>query len=126
MAKKLEGNGMCSSSRIILREEVLKQYSGLKKLIKPDLDNQEVAAIDQAIHTALKTNGTIILTIYSKYKLKTVTGTVLKLDVIFQMVKIILDDPFAEHDECEWIAMRDILKVEVKEVEVWDDGDIDW
>jgi hypothetical protein len=69
----------------------------------------------------LKTNETIILTVYSKYELKIVTGTVLKLDVIFQMVKIILDDPFAEHDECEWVAMRDILKVELKEVEEWDE-----
>jgi hypothetical protein len=43
------------------------------------------------------------------------------LDVILKMVKIILEDPFAEHDECVWLHMRDILKAEVREVEVWDE-----
>ena len=42
------------------------------------------------------------------------------------MVKIILEAPFAEDDECIWIAMRDILKAEIKQIEVWDDGDVDW
>jgi hypothetical protein len=120
---------MCESSRMMLpehREEILRQNRGLKKLIKPVLDEQEVTVIDQAIHSALKTNGTIIITVFTTYELKTVIGTVLKLDVMLKMVKLILDDPFAEHDECEWIAMRDIIKAEVKEVETWDEGDIDW
>jgi hypothetical protein len=124
MAKKLEGNGMWSSSRMMLPEHV-KQIL-VKKLIKPVLDEQEVAVIEHAIHSAMKTNGTIILTVFSKYELKTIIGTVLKLDVMLQMVKIILEDPFAEHDECVWVNMRDILKVEVREVEEWDEGDIDW
>jgi hypothetical protein len=65
----------------------------------------------------MKSNGTIILTVYSTYELKTVTGTVLKLDVMLQMVKITLEDPFAEDDECVWVHMRDILKAELREVE---------
>jgi hypothetical protein len=77
MAKKLEGNGMWSSSRMILpehREEVLKQNRGLKKLIKPVLDDQEVAEIDQDIHSAMKTNGIIILTVFSEYELRRSQG----------------------------------------------------
>jgi len=92
------------------REEILKQNRGLKKLIKPVFDDQEVAVIDQAIHSAMKTNATIILTVFSKYELKTITGTVLKLNVMLQMVKIILDDPYAEQDECTWVPIKDILK----------------
>lgn len=129
MAKKLEGNGMWESSRMMLPEhveQILEQNRGLKKLTKPELDEQEVATIDQAIHNALKTNGTIILTVFSEYELKTITGTVLKIDVMLRKVKITLEDPFAEQDECEWVAMRDILKAEVKEIEVWDEGDVDW
>jgi hypothetical protein len=108
------------------REALIEDERSLKRITKPDLDDQEVAAIDKAIHTALKTNGTIILTVYSKYELKNVTGTVLKLDVMLKMVKITLEDPYAEQDECEWVAMRDILKAEVKEIDEWDEGDIDW
>jgi hypothetical protein len=124
MARKLEGNGMWSSSRMMLPEhveQILVQNRGLKKLIKPVLDDQEVAVIDQAIHSAMKTNGTIILTVFSKYELKTVTGTVLKLDVMLQVVKIILEDPYAEQDECTWVPLRDILKAELKEIPDWDE-----
>jgi hypothetical protein len=103
------------------REALMEDERNLKRITKPDMDDQEVAAIDQAIHTALKTNGTIILTVFSKYELRTVTGTVLKLDFILKMVKITLADPFIEHDECEWLAMRDIIKAEVREMEEWDD-----
>lgn len=129
MAKKLEGNRMWSSSRMMLPEhvkQILAQNNGLKKLIKPVLDEQEIAAIDQSIHSAMKSNGTMNLTVFSTYELKTVTGTVLKQDVILQMVKIILEDSYAASDECVWVHMRDILKAEVREVEVWDEGDIDW
>jgi hypothetical protein len=101
------------------REALREDERSLKRITKPD--EQEVAAIDQAIHTALKKNGTIILTVYSTYELKTIIGTVLKLDVMLQMVKIILEDPYAEHDECEWVPLRDILKAELKEVEEWDE-----
>ncbi|QGQ95890.1 YolD-like family protein [Paenibacillus psychroresistens] len=129
MAKKLEGNGMWESSRMMLpehREEILKQNKAIKKLIKPVLDEQEVAVINQAIESAIKTNATIILTVFGKYELRNISGIVLKLDLMLQMVKIILEDPYAEQDECEWVPLRNILKAEVKEVEVWDEGDIDW
>jgi hypothetical protein len=108
------------------REALREEDRSLKRITKPDLDDQEVAAIDQAIHTALKIKGTIILTVYSKYELKIITGTVLKLDVMLKMVKITLKDPFGEQDECVWVHMRDILKAEVKEIEPWDNGDVDW
>jgi hypothetical protein len=129
MSKKLEKNGMWESSRMMLpehREAILADNRSLKILMKPELDEQECTAIDQALHNALISNGTIILTVYSKYELKTVMGTVLKLDVMLKMVKIILADPYAEQDECEWVAMRDILKADLRELEEWHEGDIDW
>jgi hypothetical protein len=103
------------------REALMEDNRSLKRITKPELDEQEKAAIDQAIHSAMKTNGTLILTVFSKYELKTISGTVLKFDIMLKMVKIILEDPFAEQDECEWVAIRDILKAEVKEVEAWDE-----
>ncbi|QGQ96172.1 YolD-like family protein [Paenibacillus psychroresistens] len=103
------------------REALVADDRSLKRLIKPDLDEQEVAAIDQAIHSAIQTKGTIILTVFDKYELKRVTGTVFKLDAIIKMVKIKLEDPSAEDNECIWVPLRDILKAEMREVEEWDD-----
>lgn len=103
------------------RELLAADNRNLKRISKPELDEQEITAINEAIHNAMKSNGTIVLKVFSEHELKTISGTVLKLDVMLQMVKIILDDPYAEHDECEWVPLRDILKAEVKEVEVWDE-----
>jgi hypothetical protein len=108
------------------REELIEDVRSLKRMTKPDLDEQEVAAIDQAINSATKYNKVIILTVFSKYELKTVIGAVLKLDSILKMVKIIHEDPSVKDDECIWVHMRDVLKAEVKEIEVWDEEDIDW
>jgi hypothetical protein len=129
MSKKLEKNGMWESSRMMLpehREAILKDDRSLKLLVKPELDEQEVALIDQAIGFALRSNCTIILTVFNKYELQTITGRVLMLKGVLRMVKIILEDPSASVDECLWISMRDIIKAEVREVEEWDEGEIDY
>jgi hypothetical protein len=114
MSKKLEKNGMWESSRMMLlehREAILKDNRSIKALVKPELDEQEVALIDQVIVFALRSNCYISLTVFSKYELKTITGTVLMLKGELRMVKIILEDPPASEDECVWITMRDIIKV---------------
>jgi hypothetical protein len=103
------------------REALIEDERKLKRITKPDIDDQEIAMIDQAIHNAMKSNGTVILTVFSEYKLKTITGVVLKIDSMLKMVKIKLEVPFAEHDECEWVSMKEILKAEVREAEKWDD-----
>lgn len=69
------------------REALISDDKGLKKIFKPALDEQEISAIDQAINDAIKRNGTIVLTVFSTYELKTITGTVLKLDIMRHMVK---------------------------------------
>lgn len=128
MSKKLEKNGMWESSRMMLpehREAILADNRTLKKLIKPELDDQQIAIIDQALHSAFKSKRTIILTVFGVYKLKIIIGVVLMLDPMLRMVKIILEDPYAENDECVWLAMRDVLKAEIKEVEAWEEFDWD-
>jgi hypothetical protein len=103
------------------REALIADDRNLKRITKPELDDQEVLLIDQIIHDAMKSNGTIILTVFDKYELRTVTGTVFKLDTIIKMVKIVLEEPQPDQDECVWVPLRDILKAELKEVEDWDE-----
>jgi hypothetical protein len=114
------------------REALIEEDCSLKRLYKPELDEQEITEIDQAIHSATKSKGVIILTLFSKYELKKVTGTVLKFDAILKMVKITLEDPTPDQDECVWVNMRDILKAEIREIEQQepikerDEGEINW
>jgi hypothetical protein len=103
------------------REALIEDDRNLKRKIKPELDDQEVLLINQAIHDAMKSNGTITLIVFDKYELKAVTGTVFKLDTIIKMVKIVLEEPQPDQDECVWVPLRDILKAELKEVEDWDE-----
>jgi hypothetical protein len=103
------------------REALIEDDRNLKRITKPELDDQEVLLIDQIIHDAMKSNGTITLTVFDKHELKTVTGIVFKLDTIIKMVKIALEEPQPDQDECEWVPLRDILKAELKEVEDWDE-----
>jgi hypothetical protein len=103
------------------REALIENDRSLLQKMEPELDEQEVAEINQAIYSAKETDRPIILTVFGKYKLNTIVGTVFKMDHNFKMIKIKFEDPSKENDECVWIHMRDILKAEVKEIEEFDD-----
>jgi hypothetical protein len=129
MAKKLEGNGMWSSSRMMLPEhveQILIQNKGIKRLTKPNLDEQEILLIDQAIYGSLRQKRVVTLTLFDEYELVKIVGTVQKVVIGIKQIKILLWDPFAIEDECVWIFMGSILKAELEEVEEWDEGHIDW
>jgi hypothetical protein len=124
MAKKLEGNGMWSSSRMMLPEhvdQILIQNKGIKKLAKPELDEQEISMIDQAIYGLLRQKRGVTLTLFNEYELETIVGTVIKVVAGIKQVKVLLWDPYAIEDECVWIFIGNILKAELKEVEEWDE-----
>jgi hypothetical protein len=129
MAKKLEGNGMWSSSRMMLPEhveQILEQNRGLKKLTKPELDEQEIVTIDQAIYGSMKQNRVVTLTTFNEYEHKTIIGIVQKIVIGIKQVQVLLWEPFALEDECVWVNMGNILKAELREVEQWNEGEMDW
>jgi hypothetical protein len=128
MAKKLEGNGM-SSSRMMLPEHVeaiQEQNRQIKRTEKPVLDEQEIAIIDNAFLISLRNKSILIITLYGKFEFSKLTGTIIKIDNWLRIAKIKYEDPSEEVDECVWISMNEVLKAEVKEVEDWDEGEIDW
>jgi hypothetical protein len=62
---------MWSSSRMMLPEHVeaiLEQNRGIKKLTKPELDEHEIAMIDQAIYGSMKQKRLVTLTMYDEYE----------------------------------------------------------
>jgi hypothetical protein len=103
------------------REALMEDGRSLKRITKPDLDDQEVAAIDQAIYGSLKQNRVVTLTLFDEWEYETIVGTVIKVVSGIKQIKVLLWDLYAIEDECVWIFMGNILKAELREIEEWDD-----
>jgi hypothetical protein len=123
MGKKLEGNGMWESSRMMLpehRESILESNRHIKDFARPSLDEQEMVFVNEALQRSIYTKCLIKLKVYDVYQYREVTGTVVRMDYQLKQVK------FDMGEEWEWIKLLDIMKAEVKEIEVWNGGGIDW
>jgi hypothetical protein len=103
------------------REALVEDERSLKRITKPELDEQEILLIDQAIYGSLSQKRVVTLTLFDEYELETIVGTVIKVVAGIKQVKLLLWDPYATEDECVWVFMGNILKAELKEVEEWDD-----
>jgi hypothetical protein len=120
MAKKLEGNGMWESSRMMLpehREAIVEQNRHIKDFPRPTLDEQEIVFVNEAIQRSIYAKCLISLKVYDFNSYREVTGTVVRMDYQLKQVK------FDMGEEWEWIKLLDIMKAEVKEAE-W--GDLGW
>lgn len=130
MAKKLEGNGMWSSSRMMLPEHVeglLEQNRGLKNFARPTLDEQEIELVNEAIQRSIYGKCLITLNVYDTFRYRYLEGVVTRIDHKLQQIKFTIHNPFEQGDpEQEWIPLLNIMKAEVKDIEVWDGGDVDW
>jgi hypothetical protein len=122
MGKKLEGNGMWESSRMMLpehRESLLEQNRHLKDFRRPTLDEQEIVFVNEAIQRSIYAKCLITLKVYDFNCYREITGTVVRMDYQLKQVKFVIDDPHTEEDEWEWIKLMDIMKAEVKESNEW-------
>lgn len=102
MSKKLEGNGMWESSRMMLPEHVnqlIQQKQELKIQPKPILDDQELQEISNAVYSSFIQKTLISLVLYGEYENRTVTGIVQRVDPIRQQIRI----------DSEWIKRQDIM-----------------
>jgi hypothetical protein len=108
------------------REALLEDGRSLKRITKPDLDDQEVATIEQAIYGSLKLKRVVTFIVFNEWGHETIVGTVIKVVVGIKQVKVLLWDPNAIEDECVWLFMGKILKAELREVEEWDEGNLNW
>jgi hypothetical protein len=103
------------------REALIEDARSLNRKTKPDLDEQEIAMIDQAIYGSLRQNRVVALSLFNEYELVMIVGTVIKVVAGIKQVKVLLWDPYAIEGECVWVFMGKILKAELMEIEEWDD-----
>jgi hypothetical protein len=123
MGKKLEGNGMWESSRMMLpehRESILESNRHLKDFARPTLDEQEIEFVDDAIRKSIYKRCLVVLKVFDFNQYREVTGTIQRIDPHLKQIKFAVWDPYVNvgEEECEWIKLLDIMKADVKE---WDE-----
>lgn len=109
MGKKLEGNGMWESSRMMLpehKEELIRHRSQLGRKVRPALDEQRLQDIAYAIGEAVSTGSEVTVTVFGEYVDTEVRGLIKKVDQQLRRVKI-----ETTPDEWEWVRFDDIIGV---------------
>ena len=105
MPKKLEGNGLWESSRMILPEHRTRhkeQRRQLQRRDRIDLDEQELEQMQDRLAESLEQRTAVKVRVYHPYEDQLVTGRVDRVHV--QRQRILVDG--------YWIDMRDIESVE--------------
>jgi len=108
MGKKLEGNGMYESSRMIIPEHAtaIRMHGRERnRRTKPELDEQELEIISHAIGESMSTGSEIVLQLFEPFEDKEIRGVVTKIDQQLKRIKV----EFA--DDYDWIKLEDIVKV---------------
>lgn len=107
MSKKLEGNGFWKSSRIIIpehKEDYLKLMKDRQRRGKPELDDQEVQLIEQALIESYNTRTAVTVTVFSPFDDTAMTGVVTSINTARREVKL-----FRDEDDFSWIKLEDVV-----------------
>ncbi|NBI29587.1 YolD-like family protein [Chengkuizengella marina] len=110
MSKKLEGNGLWESSRMMLPEhkERINLYNEQrKKKKKPQLIDEQVGIISQRLSDSMMDDEEITIEIFNENgKNQFVTGIVSKMDSAIRRIKL-----QCYNDDCQWIQFDNIMDV---------------
>jgi hypothetical protein len=107
MSKKLEGNGLWESSRIIIpehKEAYLKLMKDRQRRGKPELDDQEVQLIEHALIESYNSRQPVTVVVFSPFDDAELTGVVTSINTARREVKL-----FRDEDDFSWIKLEDII-----------------
>ncbi|BFH66272.1 hypothetical protein J27TS7_11180 [Paenibacillus dendritiformis] len=108
MRKKLGGNGIWESSRMIIpqhKEALLRHQREQHRQERPNLDDQVVEELSRRLQWSMENREPITLQLYDPFDRREVVGVVVDIDMIGQRVRL------REGDEKRWISVHDILGV---------------
>lgn len=111
MSKKLQGNGLWESSRMMLpehREQLLQHnHDHNHKKIKPVLDEQRLESLSQQMSEAIEQAKPVRITLFNPYEAsEIVSGTIQKVDSLSKRIKLVNDEGYL------WIKLDDVLHIE--------------
>lgn len=107
--KKLEGNGLWESSRMMLpehKEAIIRQQLEEGRKDRPTLDSQEMEMIEQALAESFHTRRKIKLRLFNEYEDVECTGTVVVIHTFRREIKLATG-----LGEWEWVKIEDIVSI---------------
>ncbi|WP_235775463.1 MULTISPECIES: YolD-like family protein [Paenibacillus] len=105
--KKLEGNGLWESSRMVLPEHkrrIMNDNHEELRREKPTLDAQEWELIDIALYHSMEDHAPVTLTLYDPFVDRKAKGIVMQVDRRLKRIKLRWSE-----DDWDWIAMDEII-----------------
>ncbi|TCP66438.1 YolD-like family protein [Baia soyae] len=108
MSKKLKGNGLFESSRMMLPEHKEAYHThqrNLQRRSRPQRDDQEMERIDILISESMQCKHEVTLVLFTEFDLLERTGVIVNVDQ--QSRKIKLD----QGQDVEWIYVEDVMDV---------------
>lgn len=109
MRKKLEGNGLWESSRMMLPEHAIRiiqdEHEQLRK-VKPEIDPQEWELIDLALYHSMEDHAPVNLELFDPFNERIAKGIVMQVDLQLKRIKLRWSD-----EDWDWIEMSEIIAV---------------
>lgn len=105
--KKLEGNGLWESSRMMLpehKETIIRRQLEEGRKDRPTLDLQEMELIEQALAESFHEHRTITVRLFNEYEDTELTGIVVLIHTFRREIKLSMCE-----DEWEWIKIDEIV-----------------
>ncbi|MEC0241957.1 YolD-like family protein [Paenibacillus dokdonensis] len=106
MAKKLEGNGLFESSRMMLpehREAYNRQFVTKNPRPRPVIDEQEWQQIGEALRESFEEHARVDIQLYDPHEEKGLSGFVTVINMYLQEIKL------RSGDDWDWIKFEDII-----------------
>lgn len=111
MSKKLQGNGLYESSRMIIpqhKEAAIKQMQEIHRRIKPTLDEQQWGMVELALAQSFREHVTVTLQVFGPFENRELKGLVNTVNTFRKELKLYFPD-----GDWEWIKFEDIIAAEV-------------
>lgn len=91
MSKKLQGNGLFESSRMMLpehKEAFIRHQQDLAKKQRPLLDDQELERLSRIMAKALSTGSEVTIALFDDFTERKVSGKVTHIDPCARKIKL--------------------------------------
>lgn len=108
--KKLEGNGLWESSRMMLpqhKEAIHRERYARQSKPHPELDAQEIELIERVLAVSFRERRKIRLRIWGEYEDAELCGVVTTVQTYLREIKLA-----TEPGEWQWVPLADILSAD--------------
>jgi nucleoid DNA-binding protein len=110
MSKKLEGNGLWESSRMMLpehKERIRSRRKEMNRKQRPELDALELERFYRLLAESAAEGTQVRLTLFGEFEDQHRSGTVSRIDALHGRVKLRVGS-----EEEEWFEVRDLVGVD--------------